>query len=34
MTIDRTYPIFIMGWSVVHKLVIPTISFLGLMSTM
>ena len=32
MTIDRTYPIFIVQWLVVHGLVVPTISFLGLRS--
>ncbi|KAG5566797.1 hypothetical protein RHGRI_002365 [Rhododendron griersonianum] len=29
MTIDRTYPIFIVRWLAVHGLVVPTVSFLG-----
>ncbi|CAN6454658.1 unnamed protein product [Victoria cruziana] len=34
MTIDRTYPIFVVRWLAVHGLAIPTIFFLGSISAM
>ncbi|KAJ6886403.1 hypothetical protein NC651_026942 [Populus alba x Populus x berolinensis] len=34
MTIDRTFLIFIVRWLVIQELVVPTVSFLGSISTM
>jgi photosystem II cytochrome b559 subunit beta len=32
MTIDRTYPIFIVRWLAIHGLAVPTVFFLGSIS--
>jgi photosystem II cytochrome b559 subunit beta len=34
MTIDRTYPIFTVRWLAIHRLAVPTVFFLGSISTM
>ncbi|KAL4023271.1 hypothetical protein IC575_017023 [Cucumis melo] len=34
MTIDKTYPIFTMRWLTIHRLAVPTVSFLGPVSAM
>jgi photosystem II cytochrome b559 subunit beta len=34
MTIDKTYPIFIVRWLAVHGMAVPIILFLGSISTM
>jgi len=34
MTIDQTYPILTMRWLDVHRLAVPTVSFLGPISAM
>ncbi|KAJ6979646.1 hypothetical protein NC653_027712 [Populus alba x Populus x berolinensis] len=34
MTIYQTFLIFIVRWLVIHELVVPTVSFFGLISSM
>jgi photosystem II cytochrome b559 subunit beta len=34
MTIDRTYPIFIVRWLAIHGLDVPTVFFSGSISAM
>ncbi|KQJ82160.1 hypothetical protein BRADI_5g06964v3 [Brachypodium distachyon] len=34
MTIDRTYPIFLVRWMAIHELAVRTIFFLGSISAM